>query len=129
MKSKINTHKLINEKLCGTPVLCTKNQAKVELKLTKEMAADEKGLIHGGFIFGLADYAAMLCVNHPLVVLSASSSKFLKPLKIGDLIIADAVVLKTDKNKIFVKVNVYSKDLLVFTGEFTTIIPKQHVLD
>lgn len=32
------------------------------------MAADEYRLVHGGFIFGLADYAVMLAINEPTVV-------------------------------------------------------------
>jgi acyl-coenzyme A thioesterase PaaI-like protein len=126
---KIETHKLINQKLCGTPVFCENDKACVKLELTDEMAADEKGLIHGGFIFGLADYAAMLCVNHPLVVLSQSSSKFLKPLKTRQTAVANPEIIKKENNKIFVNVNVYCEEILVFKGEFTTIIPKKHVLE
>ncbi|MGE4519495.1 MAG: PaaI family thioesterase [Desulfobacteraceae bacterium] len=129
MDLKIETHKLINKNLCGTPLFCDENRAKVELKLTEDMSADDKGLIHGGFIFGLADYAAMLCVNHPLVVLSSSECSFLKPLKTGDTAVAEAVIAKKEKNRIFVEVNVYSKEILVFTGVFITVIPKKHVLD
>jgi len=125
----MNTHKLINNKLCGTPVFIENNKSQVKLKLTSEMAADEKGLIHGGFIFGLADYAAMICVNDPLVVLSSSSCKFLKPLKTGDTAIAYAEISGEEKNKIFIKVDVYCEETLAFKGEFTAVIPKKHVLD
>jgi acyl-coenzyme A thioesterase PaaI-like protein len=129
LKSKINTHKLINNKLCGTPLFCENKKAEVKLELTHEMAADEKGLIHGGFIFGLADYAAMICVNEPLVVLSSSSCSFLKPLKIGETAIAYAETIKQEKNKYFVNVSVYSNKILVFKGEFNAVITKKHVLD
>lgn len=125
----IKTHKLISNKFCGTPVFCENKKAEVKLELIPEMAADEKGLIHGGFIFGLADYAAMICVNDPLVVLSHSACNFLKPLKTGDIAIANAEIFKEEKNKIFINVKVHSKKTLAFEGEFCAIIPKKHVLD
>ncbi|MCB9494375.1 MAG: thioesterase [Desulfobacteraceae bacterium] len=129
LNSKINTHKLISSKLCGTPVFIDTNSAQVKLELIPEMAADEKGLIHGGFIFGLADYAAMICVNDPLVVLASSSSRFLKPLKTGETAFAYAQISGKEKNKVFVNVDVYCEEDLVFKGEFTAVIPKKHVLD
>ena len=52
------------------------------------MAADGSGLAHGGFIFGLADYAAMIAVNHPNVVLGAAEVRFLKPVVSGETVVA-----------------------------------------
>ena len=55
--------------------------AKVTMVTTPVMSADDRGLTHGGFYFGMADYAAMLAVNDPNVVLgSADSCRFLKVL-------------------------------------------------
>ena len=47
------------------------------------MAADGRGLVHGGFTFGLADFAAMCAVNDPNVVLGAATCKFLAPVQVG----------------------------------------------
>ena len=60
----------------------------VKLKTNEKMVADEKGLIHGGFIFSVADYSAMLAVNEPTVVLAGANVKFLKPVIVGDEILA-----------------------------------------
>ncbi|NPA51367.1 MAG: PaaI family thioesterase [Aquificae bacterium] len=100
------------------------------LNTTSNMKVDEKGLVHGGFIFGAADFCAMLCVNHPNVVLASSHVKFLKPSKVGDILFFEASLLKKEKNKRVVKVIGYrqSKDDMVFEGEFLCIIPKKHVL-
>ena len=62
----INTHHHIDSRLCGTPVELSKGYARVEIDTISAMRADDSGLIHGGFIFGLADYAAMLAVNNRL---------------------------------------------------------------
>ena len=56
------------------------------------MAADSTGLTHGGFTFGLADYAAMLAVNHPFVVLGSAQVKFTAPVRTGETMRAEAKV-------------------------------------
>jgi len=45
------------------------------------MAVDQMGLVHGGFTFGAADFAAMAAVNDPNVVLVSSECRFFKPCK------------------------------------------------
>lgn len=92
------------------------------------MATDDKGLIHGGFTFSLADYAAMVAVNHPNVVLSKASFKFIKPVKVGETIIAIGKVDKGGEQAI-VDVEVKKGDQLVAMGTFDCYIPKTHVLE
>ncbi len=87
---KIATHENIDRTLCGEPVLVEDAKAEVRLECDQRMAADAMGLVHGGFIFGLADYAAMLSVNHPNVVLGAAETRFLKPSRVGDVLLARA---------------------------------------
>ena len=68
------------------------------------MAADDRGLVHGGFIFGMADYAAMVAVNDPLVVLGSAETKFLKPVQVGDTVEAVArVQSESGKKRIVAK--------------------------
>ena len=130
MISEINTHLKIEQRLCGTPEYTENGNAKVSMKLTEEMAADETGLVHGGFIFGLADYAAMIAVNHQNVVLASASCKFLKPSKTDETLTAKAEVISTEKNKYNIKVGVYlyASDIKVFEGDFFAVVPKKHVL-
>ncbi len=88
------THRLASKRLVGKPVKIEKNYAEVLLETTEEMAVDEYGLVHGGFTFGLADYAAMLAVNEPTVVLGKAEVRFLKPVKVGEKLIARAKVIE-----------------------------------
>ncbi|MBU2510927.1 PaaI family thioesterase [bacterium] len=127
--NSIRTHKLIDPTLCGNPLELKTNYSRIELITSSKMAVDEKGLIHGGFIFGLADYAAMLAVNDPNVVLGSSESKFLKPVRVGDTVIAEAIISSTDKKKRFVDVGVTRDGVPVFKGSFTCFILDNHVLD
>ena len=80
---QLNTHLNINTALCGKVTKLEANYAEVLLHTTQQMSADEQGLVHGGFIFAAADYAAMSAVNDPYVVLGASASKFVAPVKVG----------------------------------------------
>ncbi|MFW9874172.1 MAG: hotdog domain-containing protein [Candidatus Thorarchaeota archaeon] len=126
--SKQNTHQDVNQRFCGKPIELRKNFAKLTLRTTEEMIVDNTGLIHGGFIFGLADYCAMLAVNHPNVVLGKAKVEFLKPVKLYDTLIANGNVTNTQNREIYVNVNVYRNGDLVFDGIFTCFIPKQHIL-
>jgi acyl-coenzyme A thioesterase PaaI-like protein len=80
-KMKINTHKEIDKELCGKVLIVKEGFSRVELKTIQRMTVDDKGLVHGGFIFGLADYSARVAVNHPNVVLGAADIKFSKACK------------------------------------------------
>jgi uncharacterized protein (TIGR00369 family) len=124
----IVTHKTISTRLCGTPVSVENGASRVSLETDKEMAVDDFGLVHGGFVFGLADHAAMIAVNHPNVVLGAAGVKFLKPVRAGQTIIADAKVLERQGRKQIVSVDVRSGDDTVFSGEFTCFTLDNHVL-
>ncbi|MEZ4220994.1 MAG: PaaI family thioesterase [Polyangiaceae bacterium] len=125
----IDTHLGIDPALCGRPVEVGEGSARVELTTTKNMAADDRGLVHGGFVFGLADYAAMLAVNHPLVVLAGADVKFLAPSTTGEVLVASARVSERDEKRATVEVEVRGGDKPVFSGTFRCAIPKRHVLE
>ncbi len=93
------------------------------------MAVDEQGLVHGGFVFGLADYAAMLAVNDPNVVLAGAQSRFLKPVRRGDRAIAHARTVATEGRKHEVAVQVSVGSTTVFEGMFTCFVLGRHVLE
>jgi acyl-coenzyme A thioesterase PaaI-like protein len=89
---------------------------------------DETGLVHGGFIFGLADYAAMIAVNHPHVVLGSASARFLKPVRTDEVVVAEAKVTETEGKKQKVSVTVSRGEAKVFEGEFICFVLHKHVL-
>lgn len=126
-----NTHLKTSKKLVGEIVSTEENKATVQLKMTEEMVVDSKGLAHGGFTFGLADYAAMVAINHPNVVLGKAEVKFLKPTVFGDKLTAEAVVSeKFNKVKSSVSVSVKNQNnIVVFEGEFVCFSLEKHVLE
>jgi acyl-coenzyme A thioesterase PaaI-like protein len=93
------------------------------------MAADARGLTHGGFYFGMADYAAMLAVNDPNVVLGAAETRFLKPVQTGDSLLAQATVIGEKGKKRIVEVSVSRGEEIVFDGTFTCFVLPTHVFD
>ncbi len=129
MNNKILTHQHTSKKLVGEIVELNFNEAKVKLVTNKDMCVDDYNLIHGGFVFGLADYAAMLAVNKPTVVLGKSEVKFLKPVQLGDKLFAIAKIEKETLEVKNVKTDVFNQNNeIVFTGNFKCYVLKKHVL-
>jgi len=133
------THRLTSERLVGRPLRIEPGKAEVELVTTEEMAVDEYGLVHGGFTFGLADYAAMLAVNEPTVVLGKAEVRFLKPVKVGEKLIARAEVIGESggdvgdgtfsRRKKIVRADVFKGEEKVFEGIFHCYVLEKHVLE
>jgi acyl-coenzyme A thioesterase PaaI-like protein len=127
---EIKTHGAISKKLVGAPIKIVDGvRAVAELTATSDMAADSTGLVHGGFAFSLADYAAMLAVNQPNVVLGHAQAKFTAPIRVKETMRAEATVTKTEGRKTEVSVEVKVGDKKVLTGSFTCYTLEKHVLD
>ena len=123
------THLAADSAYCGRIVELGEGSAEVVLDTTDTMIVDEQGLIHGGFVFGLADYAAMLAVNDPYVVLAGAETRFLKPVQLGDLVVARAKTVSVDGRKHQVRVEATVSARTVFEGTFTCVVLEHHVLE
>lgn len=124
----LNTHTRINRDLCGEIEKLDSGYVELKLVTTSEMVADDVGLIHGGFIFSAADFAAMAAVNERNVVLVASDCQFLSPVKFGDIVHFIAKVRHKEGKKRNVHVTAQVMDIKVFEGEFKTVVTEKHVL-
>ncbi len=125
----VATHLGIDRTLCGSPSAIGEGTATVTLVTTPAMAADARGLVHGGFVFGAADYAAMLAVNDPHVVLGAADTRFTAPVAVGETVVLTATRSGVDRRKHTVEVHASVGDTTVLTGTFTTFVLDGHVLD
>ncbi len=123
-----NTHLGIDRRLSGTPVALSDGFARVRLATTAAMTADDRGLVHGGFVFSAADYAAMLAVNDPNVVLGGANTRFLAPVPRGAVVELQARVVGTKGRKRTVEVTADACGKTVFTGTFTCFVLDRHVL-
>lgn len=124
----LKTHEEISRDLCGEIVKMDRGYVEVRLITTSEMVADSEGLIHAGFIFGAADFAAMACVNERNVVLVGSDCQFLSPVKIGSEVNFVARVRHKEGRKRNVHVEGFVLDIKIFEGEFKTVVTERHVL-
>lgn len=122
------THLALNPKLCGALREQALGRATMELVASGEMAADSQGLVHGGFVFGLADAAAMFAINEPNVVLGSAQTRFLAPVVVGETLLATATVTRVEGKKHYVEVDVLRSQVVVFQGTFVCFVPEKHVL-
>ena len=122
------THLQIDSGLCGAPTLMEPGRAEVRLTTEPRMAVDERGLVHGGFVFGLADYAAMLAVNEPNVVVAGAEVRFRRPVVAGEALVARADVEATEGRRRVVRVEVRRDAEVVFEGRLSCAVPDEHVL-
>lgn len=124
----LHTHMKVNTNFSGEVITINSGYAKVLLETLEVMKADEMGMVHGGFIFGAADFAAMAAVNEPNVVLASCTCLFLSPVRVGDQVTFIAEEHQKEGRKRTVHVKGYVYDIKVFEGEFKTIITDRHVL-
>ncbi len=124
-----HTHPEIDQSLCGLPSTLSEGHAEVTLTTTAAMAVDERGLVHGGFVFGAADYAAMLAVDDPQVVLGAAEVRFVAPVSVGEAV--DCVAHRRGRSgrRHTIEVRAAVGDRVVLEGTFTAFVLDQHVLD
>ncbi|PIE66240.1 MAG: thioesterase [Deltaproteobacteria bacterium] len=125
----VKTHPTIEHDLCGAPRELAEGSARVSLSTTAKMAVDERGLVHGGFVFGAADHAAMLAVNDPNVVLGAAEARFLAPVTAGEEVVAEAKVIDQEGKKRVISASARVGEREVFAATFTAFVLAQHVLD
>lgn len=127
-QTNLVTHMKVNTSYSGEVATITPGYAKIVLDTLEVMRADDIGMVHGGFIFSAADFAAMAAVNEPNVVLASCACLFLSPVRIGDQVTFIAEEHQKEGKKRTVHVKGYVYDIKVFEGEFKTIITDRHVL-
>ncbi|HLF55450.1 MAG TPA: hotdog domain-containing protein [Thermoanaerobaculia bacterium] len=124
-----HTHLAVDRGLVGEPLELAPGRARARLATTHAMAADDRGLVHGGFVFGLADFAAMLAVDEPNVVLASAECRFLAPVVAGEVVEATAERITVEGNRHRIRVVVTRGETRVFEGELVAAVPSRHVLD
>lgn len=127
-QDSLMTHVKVSSSYSGEVVQLFDGYAKVILETIEVMRADDLGLVHGGFIFSAADFAAMAAVNESNVVLASCNCLFLAPVRVGDKVTFEAQEHQKEGRKRTVSVKGYVHDIKIFEGEFKTVITERHVL-
>jgi acyl-coenzyme A thioesterase PaaI-like protein len=126
---KPRTHLAADPSFCGRVAELAEGSAVVVLETSDAMVVDAQRLVHGGFVFGVADYAAMLAVNDPNVVLGSAQTRFLRPVRGGASVTARAKVTAANDRKREVAVEASVGSERVFEGTFVCFVLERHVLD
>lgn len=128
LNDELLTHSKIRTTLVGNLTELKKGSSKVILQTIQEMVVDDFGLIHNGFIFGSAEYAAVASINEENVVVIGCRSKFFAPAKLGDIIEFEARGRFEEARKREIKVVGKINEIKVFEGIFQAILLEKHIL-
>jgi acyl-CoA thioesterase len=124
----LKTHLKIDKTFSGDILELEEGRCKISFTTTTEMSVDDLYLVHGGFTFGAADFAAMAAVNEPNVVLAEACAKFLAPVEAGKTVIFEATASHNSTRTRDVKVIGMMGEIKVFEGEFKTVVLEKHPL-
>ncbi|MCR6576880.1 hypothetical protein [Campylobacter insulaenigrae] len=128
IKTELITCPSINNNLAGSISHIEKNFAKGILITTGDMAVDDLGLVHSGFVFNAANYIAQAAINKEFSVLIGSRSFFYAPLKVGDILNLEANALfSDDARKREVKVVGFVNEIKIFDASFQVVTTEDHI--
>ncbi len=96
--------------------------SRIELRTNVDMTAAGSDFVRGAVVFGLADHAAMLALDEPSAVLEAADVRFVKPIGVDQLIVADANARMRIGKRRHVAVTISQGEEKIFEGDFTVCL-------
>lgn len=88
------------------------------LEVTGDMVFQKNRIARGHFLFAQANSLAVALVNAEVALTGMAKVSFLRPVQLGERIVAKAVVENTTNNKYNISVTSRSDKEIVFQGEF-----------
>lgn len=110
--------KTLKPDLCGVIVRMSEEEVLVKFTPNEQMVGDESNLIHSGFIFNAANYAAMCLVNHAHSLTIGAEVQFLAPIELEQEMLFLATIKHTNEKKYKVLVKGTLLDIKIFEGTF-----------
>lgn len=126
---ELKTHRDLKPRYSGIITDLKKGYSKVQLTTTSDMTLDQEGLIHSGFVYLAADYAASVAINEENLIVIGSKIGFYAPAKLGDIIEFEAKSRFEDTKKREVQVIGKISDIKVFEGTFQLVILDDHIFN
>ncbi|MBR8462038.1 PaaI family thioesterase [Campylobacter sp. faydin G-140] len=127
LRNEIKTSTTIKINLSGTATLLELNHAKTRFYTIADMVSDSEGLVHSGFVYSAANYAALLAINEEFCVTISSRINFFAPVKLGDIVDFDATARFEESRKREVRVVGKCKDIKIFEGIFQLVVLDEHI--
>ena len=106
----------LKSELVGSIVKITYEEVITKFIPTKQMISDESNLIHSGFIFNAANYAAMCLVNQPNAI--TIGSEFLAPVEFEQEMMFLATIKQSNNKKFEIIVRGTLLDIKIFEATF-----------
>ena len=125
----LQSHTSIYEKYSGKVERVKEGFAEVHLEIIENMLADQIGLVHNGYIFSSASFAAAISVNEKYGFVIGSITHFLTPVREHDIVIFKAKSKHKIGRKRVVDVVGRVLDIKVFIGQFTVTVMDKHILN
>lgn len=91
------------------------------LKITEDMVFARNKIAKGHFIFSQANSLALALIDSPLAVTGVANVKYKVPVKVGEMLVAKAEVIKQRSNKFFVWVKTRNEKQEVFRAKFIMV--------
>ncbi|RDU70095.1 thioesterase [Helicobacter cholecystus] len=115
---ELQTCTALKSELCGSIVKMTYEEVITKFVPTKQMISDESNLIHSGFIFNAANYAAMCLANQPHAITIGSEVEFLAPVEFEQEMMFLATIKQSNSKKFEISVKGTLLDIKIFEGTF-----------
>jgi acyl-coenzyme A thioesterase PaaI-like protein len=118
----------MDQDFCGTIVKMNEARSEIELVTTGDMVSDKKGLVHSGYLYSSATFAALVALNKPNAVIVSSKMNYLAPISVGSTITIRADVKHRDSKKAIIKITGKMLDLEIMDGEMVAVNLEKHPL-
>lgn len=110
--------KMLKPDLCGSIIKMSEEEVLVKFTPNEQMIGDQNNLIHSGFIFNAANYAAMCLVNQAHSLTIGAEVQFLAPIELEQEMLFLATIKYTNDRKYKVLVKGTLLDIKIFEGVF-----------
>lgn len=110
---------LDNQELIGELLeLVIGERACSKLLIDESMALTKARIAHEHYLFAQANSLAIALVDAPIVLTGSVELKFLRPVQLGDVVVAVGKVQKRKRNKYWVQISVHVGSEEVLRGEW-----------
>lgn len=91
------------------------------LKITDDMVSAKNKIAKGHYIYSQANSLALALIDAPLAVTGVANIKYKVPVKVGEMLVAKAEVIRQRSNKFFVWVKTRNEVQEVFRAKFIMV--------
>ena len=91
------------------------------LKVSEDMVFSKNHIAKGHFIFSQANSLALAVIDAPMAVTGVANIKYKAPVKVGEMLVAKAEVIRQRSNKFFVWVKTRNEVQEVFRAKFVMV--------